>query len=141
MVENNLVTRRDIVKGGAAAITVAAAASSNGQAIAVDGSQFEVTGIVFEDTSGTGKRRPDDPGIAGVLVSNGRDVVKTDRNGRYTLPLHDETIIFVIKPTGYAVPVDRGVMLPRFYYIHQPKGTPARLGLRYRGIEPTGLLP
>jgi hypothetical protein len=135
-----MVTRRDIVKGGAAAITVAAAASSNGQAFAVDDSQSTVTGIVFEDT-GTGERRPDDPGIASVLVSNGRDVVKTDRNGRYTLPLHDEAVIFVIKPTGYAPPVDHGVMLPRFYYIHQPKGTPAHLSLRHRGIEPTDRLP
>src|SRR6516162_657394 len=141
MVENHLVTRRDIVKGGAAAITVAAAASSNGEAFAVDGGQSVVTGIVFEDTSGTGVRRPDDPGIAGVLVSNGRDVVKTGRDGRYTLPLDDEAVIHVTKPTGYAPPVDRGVMLPRFYYIHQPKGTPSHLGLRYRGIDPTGPLP
>jgi hypothetical protein len=140
-VDNHLVTRRDIVKGGAAAMTVAAAASSNGQVFAVDGSQSTVTGIVFEDTSGTGERRPDDPRIPSVLVSNGRDVVKTDRNGGYTLPLHDEAVIFVIKPTGYAPPVDHGVMLPRFYYIHQPKGTPAHLGLRHRGIEPTGPLP
>ena len=140
MVENHLVTRRDIVKGGAAAVTVAAAAASNGQAFAVDGSQSAVTGIVFEDSSGTGERRPNDPGIVGVLVSNGRDVVKTDRNGRYTLPLHDEAVIFVIKPTGYAPPVDRGVMLPRFYRLHRPKGTPAHLGRRHCGIEPTGPL-
>ena len=99
------------------------------------------TGIVFEDRSGTGRRQPGDPGIAGVLVSNGREVVQTDSNGRYALPVDDETIIFVIKPTGYAVPVERGVMLPRFYYIHQPAGTPAHLNLRYRGIEPTGALP
>lgn len=99
------------------------------------------TGIVFEDRSGTGRRQPGDPGIAGVLVSNGREVVQTDANGRYALPIDDETIIFVIKPTGYAVPVERGVMLPRFYYIHQPAGTPAHLNLRYRGIEPTGALP
>jgi hypothetical protein len=142
MMDNPLsVTRRDVVKGSAAAITLGVAASSDGRAFAVGDHQSGVSGLVFEDRSGTGRRQPDDPGIAGVLVSNGRDVVRTDRNGRYTLPVHDETIIFVIKPTGYAVPVDRGVMLPRFYYIHQPKGTPARLGLRYRGIEPTGLLP
>jgi N terminal of Calcineurin-like phosphoesterase len=140
--ENHLlVTRRDVVTGGAAAIALAAAASSNGHAFAVDDNQCMVSGLVFEDLSGTGTRQADDPGIAGVLVSNGRDVVKTDRTGRYILPVDDETIIFVIKPTGYAVPVERGVMLPRFYYIHQPNGTPARLGLRYRGIEPTGLLP
>jgi hypothetical protein len=99
------------------------------------------TGIVFEDRSGTGRRTQGDPGIAGVLVSNGREVVKTDHDGRYVLPVDEETIIFVIKPTGYAVPVERGVMLPRFYYIHQPNGTPAHLSLRYRGIEPTGALP
>ena len=46
----------------------------------------------------------------------------------------------MIKPTGYAVPVDEQ-MLPRFYYIHQPAGSPQSLKLRYRGIEPTGTLP
>ena len=103
MVENHLVTRRDIVKGGAAAVTVAAAAASNGQAFAVDGSQSAVTGIVFEDSSGTGERRPNDPGIVGVLVSNGRDVVKTDRNGRYTLPLHDEAVLLLLVGVGAVV--------------------------------------
>src|ERR1700719_1817489 len=143
-----LVTRRDVVTAGAV-LTVTSAASSGRNAFALDDNRADrqsdtpatVTGVVFEDRSGTGVRQPDDPGIAGVLVSNGYDVVRTDRNGRYTLPVHDETIIFVIKPTGYAVPVDRGVMLPRFYYIHQPRGTPAHLGLRHRGIEPSGALP
>ena len=97
--------------------------------------------MVFEDRSGTGRRQAGDPGIAGVLVSNGCEVVRTDGEGRYALPVGDETIIFVIKPTGYAVPVERGVMLPRFYYIHQPQGTPAQLGLRDRGIAPSGPLP
>jgi C terminal of Calcineurin-like phosphoesterase/N terminal of Calcineurin-like phosphoesterase/Calcineurin-like phosphoesterase len=75
-----------------------------------------------------------------VLVSNGRDAVRTDAAGRYALPIDDETIIFVIKPTGYAVPTDED-MLPRFYYIYQPAGTPQSLNLRYRGIDPTGTLP
>ena len=60
--------------------------------------------------------------------------------GRYTLPVADESIIFVIKPTGYAVPVDEQ-MLPRFYYIHQPAASPQSLDLRFRGIDPTGPLP
>jgi len=138
---HGLLTRRQVVKGGAAAIATASAAPSTAQATAVDGRQSIVTGVVFEDLSGTGMRQPDDPGIAGVLVSNGRDVVRTDRGGRYTLPVDDETIIFVIKPTGYSMPLDQSVMLPRFYYIHQPRGTPAHLGLRERGIDPTGQLP
>ncbi len=79
--------------------------------------------------------------MAGVLVSNGRDTARTDDEGRYTLPLEDEAVIFVIKPTGYALPVDAHSMLPRFYHIHQPNGSPAGLNLRYRGIDPTGPLP
>jgi hypothetical protein len=140
-----LVTRRDVITGGGAALTLATAGSSimssMEPASAHGNGALTATGVVFEDRSGTGRRGPGDPGIPGVLVSNGRDVVKTDRDGRYALPVGEETIVFVIKPTGYAVPVERGVMLPRFYYIHQPKGTPAHLGLRYRGIEPSGPLP
>jgi hypothetical protein len=33
---------------------------------------------------------------------------------RYTPPIEDESIIFVITPTGCAVPVDAN-MLPRFH--------------------------
>jgi hypothetical protein len=135
-----LVTRRDMMRGGAA-ITLASAIASTGQAFAMNDNQAIATGVVFEDRAGAGWRQSGDPGIAGVLVSNGRDVVKTDRDGRYTLPIDDEAIIFVVKPSGYAVPVERGTMLPRFYYIHQPKGTPAHLGLDYRVIAPTGPLP
>jgi hypothetical protein len=56
------------------------------------------------------------------------------------MPIDDESIIFVIKQIGYTVPVDQD-MLPRFYYIHQPAGSPPNLKLRYRGINPTGPLP
>src|SRR5262249_17610052 len=130
------LTRRDVMKGGAAAL---AASSVPLQQAAAQGAT--VTGVVFEDRSGSGRRQPGDPGIPGVLVSNGREVAKTDASGRYSLPIEDEAVIFVIKPTGYMVPVEPGTMLPRFYYIHQPKGTPAELNLRFRGIDPTGSLP
>jgi hypothetical protein len=138
---DRLFTRRDVVRGSGAAITLATATSSIGPVLAGEAGELIATGVVFEDRSGTGRRQPGDPGIPGVMVSNGRDAVRTDSSGRYTLPVEDETIIFVIKPTGYAAPVERGTMLPRFYYIHHPKGTPAHLGLRYPGIEPTGPLP
>jgi hypothetical protein len=139
-----LLTRRYLVKGGAAAIALSTATPSNTPAFPVDGGQRPqrtVTGVVFEDLSGAGSRRSCDPGIPGVLVSNGREVVRTDWEGRYRLPVDDETIVFVIKPTGYSVPIDRDGMLPRFYYIHRPDGTPAALRLRERGIDPTGELP
>ena len=49
--------------------------------------------------------------------------------------------VFVIKPAGYAVPLDEETRLPRFSYIHQPEGTPSGLDLLYPGLAPTGPLP
>jgi len=133
------ITRRDVVKVGAA--TAAALATTSIALRPAAAQDATVTGIVFEDRSGSGRRQPGDPGIPGVLVSNGREVATTDASGRYTLPIEHEAVIFVIKPTGWMVPIEAGTMLPRFYYIHQPAGTPADLKLRYRGIDPTGALP
>src|SRR5690606_25857058 len=67
----------------------------------------------------------------------GTDVVLTDFEGKYELPVDDDNIISVIKPAGYAVPVDEN-NLPEFFYIHKPKGSP---GLKFKGVEPTGKLP
>jgi hypothetical protein len=129
-------SRRAVVKYGAAA-AISATIPAN-RLLAADNAT--VSGAVYENRSGAPRRQVSDPGIAGVLVSNGRDVVKTDADGRYTLPIDDESVIFVIKPTGYAVPVSEE-MLPRFYYVHQPEGSPQSLNLRYHGIDPTGQLP
>ncbi len=132
------VTRREAVAlVGVAAANAAwpeAAAAQSQPAVAT------VSGVVYEDRSGAGRRQGGDPGLAGVLVSNGREVVRTDAEGRYALPIEDGAAVFVIKPSGYAVPRDEN-NLPRFSYIHQPDGTPAELGLRYRGLDPTGPLP
>jgi C terminal of Calcineurin-like phosphoesterase/N terminal of Calcineurin-like phosphoesterase len=127
-------SRREVMKYASAA----ALATAAGPVLAA--SAGLVSGVVYENRSGGMRRASTDPGIAGVLVSNGRDVVKTDADGRYTLPIDEESVIFVVKPTGYAPPVDEQ-MLPRFYYIHQPAGSPQSLKLRYRGIDPTGPLP
>jgi hypothetical protein len=131
-------SRRHVVKGGAAA-AISAAVIPLSRVLAAENAAT-VSGAVYEIRSGAVGRQASDPGIAGVLVSNGHDVVKTDTGGRYTLPVEDESIIFVINPTGYAVPVDEQ-MLPRFYYIHQPAASPQSLDLRFRGIDPTGPLP
>lgn len=128
-------SRRDVVIGSAAAAL--AAAMPIGEALAQASS---VSGVVYENRSGGTHRQAGDPGIPGVLVSNGGDVARTGADGRYTLPIEDESVIFVIKPTGYAPPLDEN-NLPRFYYIHQPAGTPAAIKLHFRGIDPTGPLP
>lgn len=97
-----------------------------------------VSGIVFEDANHNGKRDPDEQGISNISVSNQFDVVKTDADGRYSLSIDDQTIIFITKPPDYEVPVNEN-RLPQFYYIHQPNGSPK--GLKFAGIPPTGELP
>ena len=96
------------------------------------------TGQVFLDSNKNGSLDAGERGIAGVRVSNGLDLVTTNDEGRYTLPVDEQSIIFITKPRDYAIPVNAH-MLPQFYYIHQPAGSPA--GMRYEGIAPTGPLP
>ena len=98
------------------------------------------SGTVFEDRNGNRRRDPGEPGLAGVSVSNGLEVVRSGPDGRYSLPIAEGDVLFVTKPAGYAPPVDRD-MAPQFHYIHDPDGTPAELGLRFGGVAPTGPLP
>ncbi len=94
-------------------------------------------GYVFEDGNNNEKKEKKEKGIANVAVSNGIDVVLTDSEGQYNLPVGDDNIIFVIKPTGYKIPVNE-YNFPKSYYMHKPKGSPASF---YKGVEPTGELP
>jgi hypothetical protein len=99
-----------------------------------------IKGIVYESLTGAPVRQAADPGLAGVLVSNGREVVRTGADGAYSFPAEDGTAIFVIKPTGYSVPLDETTRLPRFSY-NQPDGIPLSLDLLYPGLGPSGPLP
>jgi hypothetical protein len=95
-------------------------------------------GTVFNDRNANGVLDDGEPGIARVRVSDGEQVVLTDERGRYRLNVGDEAVLFITKPSGYATALSEH-QIPRFYYIHQPNGSPP--GLRYRGIDPTGELP
>ncbi|MEM1222988.1 MAG: metallophosphoesterase N-terminal domain-containing protein, partial [Verrucomicrobiota bacterium] len=96
------------------------------------------TGYVYHDLNADGIKQPDEVGLADVAVSNGSDVTLTDATGQYSLPVDDDTALFVIKPAGYTVPVNKQ-MLPQFYYLHKPNGSPT--DLKYDGVAPTGPLP
>ena len=96
------------------------------------------SGVVFHDRNRDGVRGRFEFGIRGVAVSNGREVVRTDRHGRYRLPIDGEAIIFVVKPTGFATAIGEN-QLPLFYYNHKPDGSPENL--RFPGVAPTGPLP
>lgn len=97
-------------------------------------------GTVFLDRNGNGRLDSSEPGIGGVSVSNGIDVVQTDAHGQYRIPLPPESILFISKPAQYEVPVDEN-NLPQFYYTHYPDGTPPVADFQYPVIEPTGPLP
>ena len=101
-------------------------------------SQQIATGFVFDDTNKNGKKERSESGIANVGVSNGIDVVLTDKNGLYSIPVFDDNTIFIIKPSGYKTQVDE-YFIPKFYYHHKPFGSPS--DFQYKGVEPTGKLP
>jgi hypothetical protein len=100
-------------------------------------SQTTVKGFVYEDANGNNKKDKSEKGIANVAVSNGTEVVVTDGKGGYQLPIGDDNVVFVSKPSGYKPALDEN-NLPKFYYLHKPKGSPA---LKYKGVAPTGPLP
>ena len=94
-------------------------------------------GSVYHDVNANGRRDRGEPWLEDVAVSNGREVVLTDEKGRYSLPISNDQIVFVIKPAAYNYPVDEQNK-PLFYYNHKPEGSPA---LKYPGVAPTGPLP
>lgn len=81
--------------------------------------QNTISGFVFEDTNNNHVYDKNDKGISGVSVSNGLDVVKTDKNGFYILPvspdMHDP-MVFISKPNGYDLPLNE-YNIPQFYHI------------------------
>lgn len=99
--------------------------------------QNNATGIVYEDLNRNNKRDRSEKGVQNVSVSNGVEVVLTNAKGEYTLPVSNDNIIFVIKPSTHTVPVNE-LNQPQFYYIHKPNGSPE---LKYAGTPPTGPLP
>lgn len=99
--------------------------------------QENVQGYVFADLNKNGKKERAEKGIPNVAVSNGVDVVLTDKNGQYKLTVATDNQIFVIKPTGYSIALDQ-YNLPKYYVTHKPKGSPT---LKYEGVAPTTKLP
>ena len=99
--------------------------------------QSVAKGYVFQDDNANGKKDRREKGVAGVAVSDGVQIVMTDQDGYYELPVSDHCVIFVIKPRGYTFPVNERFQ-PQNYYIHKTAGSP---DFQYKGTEPTGDLP
>lgn len=83
-----------------------------------------VEGIVYLDKNQNLVRDAGEEGLENVLVSNGRDVVKTNQKGEWELELTDKNSLFVIQPSGYVVPVN-DAMVPQHYHVLSPaSGSP-----------------
>ncbi|RYG70475.1 Cna protein B-type domain containing protein, partial [bacterium] len=96
-----------------------------------NGAPVSASGIVYGERDG--RKFP----LPKVRVSNGREIAITDRLGRYSLPVTEGDIIFVVKPRDYALPLN-DINLPQFYRIHKQQGSPKQ---EFPGIKPTGPLP
>ena len=94
-------------------------------------------GTVFVDLDNDGKFGEGDAPFSGVRVSNGKEIVTTDKFGKYELPMDETGTIFVIKPNEFQSKLD-GNKLPKFFYLHKPDGSPQ---LKFPGTKPTGPLP
>jgi hypothetical protein len=99
--------------------------------------QNKANGIIFSDDNKNGIRDRGEKVLPGILVSNGSRVVQTDKQGRWELPHNDDTGFFVIKPSGYTLPLNE-YGSPVHFYLHKPKGSP---NLEVPGLGPTGPLP
>ncbi len=104
---------------------------------AANAAQQTARGVVFHDVNGNAKYDTSDRPLDGIRVSNGTQIVATDSDGRYTLPIDDDAIIFVIKPRGWQTPLNDD-NLPQFFYVHKPNGSPQS---KFPGVRPTGPLP
>ncbi len=80
---------------------------------------------------------PTGEGVADVLVSNGRELVRTGADGRYRIEVAPGDTLFVVKPPGFSRVFDRDRQ-PRFWRQHFPSGSPP---LRYGGIAPATIGP
>lgn len=74
-----------------------------------------VKGLVFEDINLNNRFDAGERGIAGVGISNGEIVVLTNGDGRYSLEMGENKILFVIKPSGYDFFEGRNTHKPAFY--------------------------
>jgi hypothetical protein len=80
----------------------------------------QVQGSVFADDNQNGLLDDGESPLHGIVVSNGEDVVVSEGDGTWTLPVHDNTeFVFMVKPPQYDVLVNRW-MVPQYYYPIDP---------------------
>lgn len=74
----------------------------------------KISGKVFFDSNKNGIRDTREKGLQNILVSNGIDIIETDKNRYFSLERVGHLPVFVIKPSGYQVSVSKDGQ-PVFY--------------------------
>lgn len=97
-----------------------------------------INGFVFNDANRNGIRDGGEAGVAGVLVSNGRDWVRTDANGAYEIAVRPDMNVMIVQPSGWRVPTNER-QVPQFFYVHKEAGTGYEM--RFGGLTATGPAP
>jgi len=103
-----------------------------------DGDASVIKGSVFDDRDRDGALDEGEPGVEGVLVSNGLDWTATDAEGRYRIAVREDMNLTIVQPRGWRVPTDAR-RVPQFFYVHKPGGSPEPL--RFGGLPDTGPAP
>ncbi len=96
-----------------------------------------ITGTIYLDRNGNGVFDTAEQPLEGVLVSNGRDIVASGADGRYGLKVDHGHTVFVIKPSGFALPTDE-FGIPAAYFHYYPQGT---VDTEYSGLSRTSKVP
>ena len=76
---------------------------------------LRVSGSVFDDANANGTRDPGEPGLAGIAISNGRDIVHSAGDGGYSITARADGVVFAIKPAGRSFGL-RANGLPDFWH-------------------------
>lgn len=77
--------------------------------------QSKASGVVFLDINENGIFDKEEKGVKGVCVSNGENVVQTNAKGEWRLSIEEDESIFIIKPSGYAVPLNQN-KIPQYFF-------------------------
>ncbi|NQU52689.1 MAG: calcineurin-like phosphoesterase C-terminal domain-containing protein [Bacteroidetes bacterium] len=72
-------------------------------------------GFVFEDSNQNGIFDKREKGIKDICISNGKDVAKTNLMGEWEIGVEEEFNVFVIKPSGYSVPLNEK-LIPQYSF-------------------------
>ena len=89
-----------------------------------------LTGVVYDDLDGDGRRDRGEPGVPGVAMSNGHALAATDAAGRYRLAVAPGQSVFAIKPAGWRFA--SGDLARPGAWLHVPALAPP--SLKYGGI-------